>query len=257
MSNTKPRKTYLLDLDEMDPTKPKKALFNYPQGEEGPLTYLCGHSLGIQPKAASVEVDKVMDQWSTMAVKGHFAGDPWISYGKEMDRQMATLVGAEESEVTIMNTLTVNLHLLLTSFYQPSGDRIKILIEEKAFPSDIYAVKSHLKSRGITEDAIIIWPRNADSGLLEIDDLKMILDAQGDQIATILVGGINYYNGQKLPMSEIVQLGHAWDIMVGFDLAHAAGNIVVELSDWGVDFAVWCTYKYLNGGPGSAGRCLY
>ncbi len=252
MANILPKKPLTIDLDDMDSTLPLDGEFAFPQQNDHEVIYLCGHSLGLQPKAANESVLQVMRQWANKGVKGHFEGIPWMHFQEELDTIMSGLVGASSNEVTIMNTLSVNLHLLLLSFYRPEGRRTKILIEEKAFPSDQYVVQSQLAHHGLDLNHLLTWKRNSD-GLLAMEELLEIVNAQGDEIAVALLGGINYYSGQRLPMYNIVNMLHQRHILVGFDLAHAVGNIPMDLHDWGVDFAAWCTYKYLNGGPGSPG----
>ncbi len=255
LSNIRPTKKFEFDLDQTDSQLPRREDFLIPMryNSDKPVIYLCGHSLGLQPVSAASEVQGVMDQWARMGVRGHFEGEAWIRYQDEMDAMMAQLVGARANEVTIMGTLTSNLHLLMTSFHRPSKSRSKVVMEAKAFPSDLYAVKSHLKSRGRDPEEILYWQRNSDSGHLELSDLNELMEQQGDQISVLLIGGINYYTGERLDMRALTALAHAHGILVGLDLAHAVGNVELQLHDWGVDFAMWCSYKYLNGGPGCPG----
>ncbi len=241
-------------MDEEDPLAIYKEHFNFPIDKEGKKSiYFCGNSLGIQPKTAQKEVDKVMDQWKNAAVKGHFDKEnAWVPFHLTLKEMMSKIVGAHASEVTIMNTLSVNLHLMLTSFYRPTGKRTKILVEPDIFPSDRYALESHLHWHGYNiKDHLIHIPKAEYQENLRKGDIKKIIDEQGDEIALIMLGGVNYYTGQILNIREITEWGHEKGCTVGFDLAHAAGNIPLNLHDDGVDFAVWCTYKYLNSGPGS------
>lgn len=241
-------------MDAEDPLAHLKEDFNYPTNKNGEkLIYFCGNSLGLQSKQATKEVESIMAQWESLGVKGHFNGErPWVQLHLSLKEMMATVVGGKTDEVTLMNTLSVNLHLMLTSFYRPKGKRTKILIETDVFPSDRYAVESHIEWHGLNvEDELIYIEKSSHNENIDIAEIKKILDLQGDEIALIILGGINYYTGQVLNIRETTALGHAAGCVVGFDLAHAAGNVILNLHDDNVDFAVWCTYKYLNGGPGS------
>ncbi len=217
--------------------------------------YLCGNSLGLQPKTVKTYVNAELEDWAELGVEGHLhARHPWLPYHEFLTKSMSTLVGAFPSEVVVMNSLTVNLHLLMASFYKPTKKRFIILMESDAFPSDRYAMASQAIWHNLDQDETIIhWSPPPGEYCLQIDDLKEILKQQGDQIALIFLGGVNYYTGQLLDMKEITKLGHAHGITVGFDLAHATGNVDMELHEWEVDFAAWCSYKYLNSGPGSLG----
>ena len=217
--------------------------------------YLCGNSLGLQPLKVKEYVNAELDDWAALGVEGHLhARHPWLPYHEFLTKSMSALVGAFPSEVVVMNSLTVNLHLLMASFYRPTKERFKILIESDAFPSDRYAVASQAIWHEFDQDeAIIQWSPREGEHCLQLDDLKTILREQGEQIALILLGGVNYYTGQYLDLKEITKLGHSYGITVGFDLAHATGNIEMSLHEWDVDFAAWCSYKYLNSGPGSLG----
>jgi len=209
--------------------------------------------LGLQPKSTKDYINQELEDWANLGVEGHFeAKNPWIRYHEFLTDSMAEIVGAKPIEVVISNTLTTNIHLLMVSFYQPTKTKYKIVIESDAFPSDRYAVESQLKFHGFDiEESLILWKPRPGEALLRMEDLETILEEQGDQIALIMVGGVNYYTGQYLDLKKIASLGHAKDCMVGIDLAHGAGNIQPDLHDSGVDFAAWCTYKYLNSGPGS------
>lgn len=227
--------------------------FHIPHSEGKESVYLCGNSLGLQPKKAREYVNAELDDWAALGVEGHLhARHPWLPYHEFLTKPMASLAGALPSEVVVMNSLTVNLHLLMASFYRPTEKRFKILIESDAFPSDRYAVASQAKWHGY-EDAIVQWAPPDEKYCLELEDLKKILAEEGDQIALILLGGVNYYTGQYLDLKAITDLGHSYGITVGFDLAHATGNVAMQLHEWDVDFAAWCSYKYLNSGPGSLG----
>ena len=245
--------------DAADPLSSFRARFTIPKRPDGTdLIYLCGNSLGLQPKAAIALVHEELEAWGTMAVGAHFAARrPWVSYPDHLAPAAAALVGANPSEVVAMNTLTVNLHLMMVSFYRPTAARHKVLIERPAFPSDRYAVESQIRFHGFdpTASLIEVGPRH-DESTIRMEDLEACIRAEGSTIALLLLPGVNYYNGQVFDMAELVRLGHAKGCMVGFDLAHAVGNISLRLHDWNTDFAVWCTYKYLNGGPGSIAGCF-
>ena len=241
-------------LDQADPLREFRDQFSFPLDRDGRTpVYLCGNSLGLQPKLARRFVEEELDNWADYAVDGHFHSDrPWLSYHRLATRGFARLVGANDDEVVAMNTLTVNLHVLMASFYRPTQSRYKILVEEKAFPSDHYAAQSQLRLHGFDPKADLLeWPAAPNSGLLEIGDLEAILAEQGEQIALLLLPGVQYYTGQVLDMAGICELGRRHGISVGLDLAHAIGNVELSLHDWAPDFAAWCTYKYLNSGPGA------
>ena len=217
--------------------------------------YFCGNSLGLQPRKTKAYIEETLEDWARLGVEGHLhARHPWLPYHEFLTQSTARLVGAQESEVVVMNSLTVNLHLLMASFYRPTTERYKILIESDAFPSDRYAVASQARMHGFDpEDAVILWRPSPGKHLLDLEELEDILRVEGEQIALMLIGGVNYYTGQYLDIPAITRLGHEYDITVGFDLAHASGNVAMQLHDWEVDFAAWCSYKYLNSGPGSLG----
>ena len=241
-------------LDRDDPVPCLRDRFHIPRTADGDeVLYMCGNSLGLQPRDAATYVDELMQDWATLGVDGHFdSGTPWYSYHEVFRDVGARLVGAVPGEVVMMNSLTVNLHLLLTSFYRPVGDRTKLLMETPAFPSDIYCVKSHLQSRGLdpATHLIEVGPRPGEHTVRDEDVIAAIEEA-GDTLATIMIGGVNFLTGQVFDMQAITQVGHRVGAMVGFDLAHAAGNCQLHLHDWDVDFAAWCSYKYLNSGPGA------
>ena len=241
-------------LDQEDPISYLRNEFHIPRDKNGKeWLYFTGNSLGLQPKITSKYIEQELDDWANFGVEGHFeAKNPWLSYHELLTDTMAKVVGAKPIEVVVMNTLTTNLHLLMVSFYQPSKTKYKIIIESDAFPSDRYAVQSQLSFHGFDpEEALIEWKPKEGKELLELEDLKSILDSQGDEVALLLIGGVNYYTGQYLDIKKIAELGHAKKCMVGIDLAHGAGNIQLNLHDSSIDFAAWCTYKYLNSGPGS------
>lgn len=235
------------ELDAADPLARFRHEFELPDG-----IYLVGNSLGAMPKAARDYVDTELDRWSSLGVEGHFTGDlAWKDYHELLTEQFAAIVGARHDEVVAMNALTVNLHLLMISFYRPSPERHKILLERHAFPSDHFAAESQIRQRGFdpAESLIVVGPRDGEETLRPGDLLATIAE-HGDQLALILLPGVQYYTGQVLPMADIVAAGHAVGARVGLDLAHAVGNVELDLHDWDVDFAAWCTYKYLNSGPG-------
>ena len=262
LKNTKINKTtlaYAQELDHNDPLAKIREQFAIPKQANGEDEYyFTGNSLGLQPKLAREYVIELLDSWGQRGVKGHFEGDyPWMPYHEFLTEQSALLVGGKNEEVVTMNSLTTNLHLMMVSFYQPSGKRTKILIEDHAFPSDHYAVESQLKhhKQDVDENMLLWTPRKGEE-LLNYDDLYQIIEQQGDEIALILLPGVQYYTGQVLDMKTITAKAHAKGIMVGFDLAHAVGNIELELHNWQVDFACWCSYKYLNSGAGSVAGCF-
>jgi kynureninase len=228
-------------------------------GHDGtPWLYLCGNSLGLQPKRVRAAVEQELQDWATLGVEGHFkAQTPWLSYHETLADQTARLVGATPREVVVMNSLTVNLHLLFVSFYRPTPGRYKVLIEADTFPSDRYAVISHLRWHGYDPDEALLTlqPRPGEA-TVRTEDIVALLAREGQDIALIWLGGVNYYSGQAFDMATITEVGHAHGCVVGFDLAHAVGNLILKLHTWGVDFAVWCSYKYLNAGPGAIGGCF-
>ncbi|MFT4655926.1 MAG: kynureninase [Candidatus Aldehydirespiratoraceae bacterium] len=235
------------ELDAADPLASLREEFEIPDG-----IYLVGNSLGALPKAAREYVNTELDRWSTLGVEGHFTGQlAWKDYHELVTDQLAAVVGAQPAEVVAMNGLTVNLHLLMVSFYQPTSTRHKILLESHAFPSDHFAVESQIRQRGFdpADSMVIIEPRQGEE-TLHPDDILAAIAEHGDELALVMLPGVQYYTGQALPMAAIVEAGHAVGARVGLDLAHAAGNLELSLHDWNVDFAAWCTYKYLNSGPG-------
>ncbi len=220
--------------------------------------YLCGNSLGLQPKKTAHYLNYELTQWQKLGVKGHFSGDfPWMPYHEFLAQESAKLVGAKPSEVVCMNSLTTNLHLLMVSFYQPSKTRHKILLEKHAFPSDHYAIESQIKFHGYdaTSSMILAAPR-ANEDCLRTEDILEIIATEGHEIALVLLPGVHYYTGEVLDMEAITRAAKKQGCKVGFDLAHAAGNILLKLHQWQVDFAAWCSYKYLNSGPGSVAGCF-
>lgn len=244
---------FALKLDEDDKLKHFREKFHFPDYVDD-IIYLNGNSLGLQPKDTEKYVLKELKDWKKYGVEGHFESEtPWLPYHEFLSKPMAKIVGAMEDEVVIMNTLTVNLHLLMVSFYNPKGKRNKILIEKSAFPSDIYAIKSQIQFRGLDPKEVLIELENDMDVEISNQKIKEIIEMNKDTLSLIMLGGVNYYSGQTFDMKSIVEWGHNYGITVGFDLAHAVGNVELNLHDWNVDFAVFCTYKYLNSGPGSVG----
>ena len=251
--NFKNLKTFAQELDEIDDLKKAKSLFLYPRVSDYKKTiYLCGNSLGLQPKSVHSYLKNELLLWKNRAVLGQH--ERWENFHEDLAVPTSKLIGSKPSEVVIMNALTVNLHLLLVSFYKPIGNRCKILIEKGAFPSDKYAVESQIKFHGLDpRDCLIEFKTENKRNYFNNDDLVKIIQEQGSEIATILIGGVNYYNGQLLDIRRITKWGKKMGSMVGFDLAHAVGNVTLDLNKWNVDFAAWCSYKYLCAGPGSPG----
>ena len=246
------KKDYALKMDHNDSIGFVKNHFFVPQRKETKVTYLCGNSLGLQHKDIKVYIEEELSSWKKNAVAGHFIGNrPWVDYQEEVKRMLSKLLGSSQKEIAVMNSLSVNLHLLMISFYRPDKVRFKILMEKNAFSSDRYVVISHLKSRNLSyEDTIIeVLPRdNEDS--LRTEDIINTIEKNNDNISLVLLPGIQYYTGQLFDIEKITEECHKHKIIVGFDLAHAIGNVQLNLSKWGVDFATWCSYKYLNSGPG-------
>jgi kynureninase len=245
-----------LALDLADELQSFRTQFHLPPKPDGtPQIYFCGNSLGLQPRKTHTYVEQELEDWARLGVEGHFhARHPWMPYHEFLTEQTSRLVGALPSEVVNMNHLTVNLHLLMVSFYRPVKGRSAILIEKGAFPSDRYAVESQIRFHGYNpETELLELAPRAGEICLRQEDILDYISKHGDKIALVLMGGVNYYTGQLFPLQKITEAGHAKGMMVGFDLAHAAGNALLELHNWEVDFAAWCTYKYLNGGPGGVG----
>lgn len=255
----RPDEAFAREMDAADSLRDYREQFLIPKRPDGePVIYFCGNSLGLQPKGVRPLIEQELDDWADLGVDAHFDGKtPWFSYHEIFREIGARLVGAVPGEVVMMNSLTVNLHLMMVSFFRPTKDRFKILIEDPAFPSDTYAVKTHLAARGLdpAKSLLTISPRPGEH-LFRMEDIERILDREGGSIATIMLGGVNFLTGQTLDMRAITEMGHRRGCIVGFDLAHAAGNVPMRLHDWGVDFACWCSYKYLNSGPGAVAGCF-
>ena len=246
-------------LDREDPLGAFRERFHIPKRENGEdEIYFCGNSLGLQPKSARRYVEEVLEAWARMGARGHFEGDrPWLPYHEFATEKLARLIGALPSEVAAMNSLTANLHLLMVSFYRPTPERHKILIEAHAFPSDRYAVESQIRFHGFDPDGSLIQAETRQGeSIIRMDDLLQLVDREGESIALILWPGVQFYTGQAFALEKIVEAGHRKGCAVGFDLAHAAGNLILNLHDSKADFAVWCSYKYLNAGPGSVAGCF-
>ena len=244
------------DYNSLDATNPLKDLskrFHHPLKDgTDPLIYLSGNSLGLQPDNAEKYVLEELQAWKKLGVEAHLQSTrPWLPYHEFLTSYSAEIVGALDTEVVVMNSLTVNLHLLMASFYRPSGKRKKILIENQAFSSDRYVVQSQLRFHGNNPNEDLLVLESDQNGITSMSDIMRMLDAHGSEIALILIGGVNYYTGQAFDMAAITDKAQNCGCRVGFDLAHAAGNLKMQLHDWGVDFAAWCGYKYLNGGPGA------
>lgn len=249
---------YARELDSQDKIASYRDQFIFPQHEGKNVIYFTGNSLGLQPKSAKKYVDEIMTDWANLAVEGHFyAEKPWWDYHERFSEKLAKVVGAKPAEVTVMNTLTVNLHLLMVSFYRPEGKRYKIICEEKAFPSDQYMISSQVRFHEYDpKDAIVEIRRRDGENNFRTEDIIAKINEVGEECALVLIGGVNYYTGQVLEMEKITKAGHEVGAFVGWDLAHAAGNIELKLSEWKVDFAAWCSYKYMNSGPGNASGCF-
>ncbi|WP_310555953.1 kynureninase [Flavobacterium sp.] len=245
-------------LDTQDELSNYRNEFIFPQHNGKNVIYFTGNSLGLQPKSAKTYVDEVMSDWANLAVEGHFYSQkPWWDYHERFANPLSKIVGAKPSEVTVMNTLTVNLHLLMVSFYRPTQTRYKIICEEKAFPSDQYMFQSQVAFHGYKpEDAIVEIKRRDGEHNIRLEDILAKIEEVGSELALVLIGGVNYYTGQVFDIKTITQAGHKVGAKVGWDLAHAAGNIHLELHDWNIDFAAWCSYKYMNSGPGNASACF-
>jgi kynureninase len=245
--------------DANDDVPSMRERFELPIAQDGsPAIYVCGHSLGPLTRDARTLVEQEVDAWARLGIEGHFRSvDPWFTYSDTFAEPTARVVGARPTEIVTMNGLTVNLHMLFASFFRPTRERYKILIEEDAFPSDRYAVISQLRHHGIdpADGLLLARPRDGEE-TLRSDDIEALIERQREHLALVWLPGVQYVTGQVLEMERITAAGHAAGALVGWDLAHAAGNIPVRIHDWGADFAVWCTYKYMNAGPGSVGQAF-
>jgi kynureninase len=247
--------SFAKQLDASDSLAAFKQRFYFPQHNGKNAIYFCGNSLGLQPKHAEVAILTELETWRNIAVGGYFGGtNPWLFYHDYCKPALTKIVGCLPHEVTVMNALTVNLHLMMLSFYKPTPQRYKIMMEAGAFPSDQYAMETQAKQYGFNpDDAIIEIAPRAGEKLLHTEDILQAIEANKDSLAIVLFGGINYYTGQVYDMKTITAAAHKAGAVAAFDLAHVVGNVPVQLHDWDVDFAVWCSYKYLNAGPGAVG----
>ena len=249
---------FAADLDRADPLAAFREQFHIPRHDGSDEIYLCGNSLGLQPKKVGRYVQEELEDWQRLAVKAHFDGRrPWMPYHEQFAESTARLVGARPLEVVNMNSLTVNLHLMMTSFYRPTRERHKILMERTAFPSDRYAVATQIAFHGYDVDSSLIElaPRSG-GAIMAMEEIEEVLAAEGERIALLLLPGVQYYSGQAFDMARVTRAARRVGCVAGFDLAHAAGNLPLKLHDWDVDFAVWCNYKYMNAGPGAVAGCF-
>lgn len=246
--------SFARQLDAADPLREYRKAFHFPKVQDKQVIYFTGNSLGLQPRRTQQFVDDIMKDWRELAVEGHFyAEKPWWDYHERLAEPLSKVVGAKAEEVSVMNTLTVNLHLLMVSFYRPTAKRYRILCEEKAFPSDQYMLQSQLRFHGLDpDDALVEVKKREGEHYWRTEDITAKIEELGDTLALVLIGGVNYYNGQVFDMQTITAAGKKAGAFVGWDLAHAVGNVELHLHDWGVDFASWCSYKYMNSGPGNA-----
>ncbi|QMU29658.1 kynureninase [Adhaeribacter radiodurans] len=250
--------TFARTCDQNDTLHSFRDRFYIPQVNGKDSIYLCGNSLGLQPKTVRAALEQELLDWQNLGVEGHFHGkNPWFKYHELFSEKESRIVGAQPGEVVVMNNLTTNLHLMLVSFYQPTPQRYRIITESGAFPSDQYALETQVKFHGYSpEDVIIELKPRAGECNLRTSDIEAVIADNAGSLALVLLGGINYYTGQVFDLAAITKAGHTVGALVGFDLAHAAGNVILQLHDWDVDFAVWCTYKYLNSGPGGVGAAF-
>jgi kynureninase len=254
-----PDEEFARHLDATDPLADFRDRFHIPRRPDGrPMIYFCGHSLGLQPRGVRPLVEQELDDWAQLGVEGHFQGKtPWYSYHELFRESGARLVGGVPGEVVMMNSLTVNLHLMMATFYRPTVARHKILIDWPAFPSDLYAVQSQLRHHGYDPaDALLTVRPRPGEYIVRTEDIEEVLRQRDGEVALVLCNGVNFFTGQLFDMAAITAAAHRHGCIAGFDLAHAAGNVVLQLHDWQVDFAVWCSYKYLNSGPGAVAGCF-
>jgi kynureninase len=255
MSNSIAFKQQALLLDEQDPLKECRSLFRIPEKDGKERIYFLGNSLGLQPKATAGAIERILEQWAEEGVESFFLGqDAWMALHDRLLEPLSVITGARPHEIAVMNQLTVNIHLMLVSFYKPMGNKRKILVESKAFPSDQYALRSHLEHLGLDPDDILIEINSGDAlAPIANEDLVQAIHHHASELALVFLGGVNYYTGQVFDMQSIAEAANKEGVVCGLDLAHAVGNIALQLHDWQVDFACWCSYKYLNGGPGTVG----
>src|SRR5213075_2929731 len=241
-------------LDAEDPLRQVRDKFHLPLGKEGkPLMYFAGNSLGLMPKSAKQIVEQELHDWATLGVAAHLEGKtPWYSYHETLREPTARLVGAKPVEVICMNSLTVNLHLMMATFYRPTKSRFKVLMEDPAFPSDTYAIKTQIIHHGLDpKDALVLARPRKGEFTVRTEDILDLIDEHADHLAVVIMGAVNFFTGQLVDLERVTAAAQKHGIFVGFDLAHAAGNVPLSLHEWNVDFAVWCSYKYLNAGPGA------
>lgn len=250
-------RAHALALDAADPLRRFRDEFLIPRHGDGEQTYFVGNSLGLQPRGARARVEEVLDKWANEAVEGHFTGNAqWMDYHRLAREPLARVVGAQPDEVVAMNSLTANLHFMLVSFYRPTRERPAILMEAGAFPSDRHALESQVRFHGFDPASDLIELQPGEDGLFSMQAIERAIAEHGHRLALVLWPGVQYRTGQAFDLAEIVRLGHAQGAVVGFDLAHAAGNLPLQLHDCGADFAVWCHYKYMNSGPGAVAGCF-
>jgi kynureninase len=245
---------FALQFDAQDPLRAFRGKFHLPLGKDDkPLIYFAGNSLGLMPKSARRIVEEELDNWATLGVDAHHAtGTPWYTYHEALRQPTARLVGAKPPEVICMNSLTVNLHLMMATFYRPTKSRFKILMEDPAFPSDTYAIKTQIAHHGLdSRDALILARPRKGEFTIQMEEIVDLIEKHADQLAVVMLAGVNFFTGQLFDIEKTTAVAHERGVVVGFDLAHAIGNVPLTLHDWNVDFAVWCSYKYLNAGPGA------
>ena len=245
---------FALQLDAEDPLRAFRHKFHLPLGrDDRPLIYFAGNSLGLMPRAARAIVEEELDNWAQLGVDAHHAtGTPWYTYHEALREPTARLLGAKPLEVICMNSLTVNLHLMMATFYRPTKSRFKILMEEPAFPSDTYAIKTQIAHRGLDpKEALVLARPRKNEFTIKTEDIVGLIEKHADQLALVMLAGVNFFTGQLFDIEKITAAARKRDIVVGFDLAHAIGNVPLSLHHWNLDFAVWCSYKYLNAGPGA------
>ncbi|HPF40665.1 MAG TPA: kynureninase [Phycisphaerae bacterium] len=251
--------SFAREMDAADPLRPYREQFFIPTAPDGEtVIYLCGNSLGLQPRATRAMLSQELDDWAQLGVEAHFDGArPWYSYHEQFRELGARLVGAMPGEVVMMNSLTVNLHLMMVSFYRPTRERYKILIDYPTFPSDTYAVKSQIIHHGLdpSDALVVVQPRDGEH-TLRVEDIEAAIEREGDSLALVLLAGVNFFTGQFYDIPRITRAAHGQGAVMGVDLAHAAGNVPLALHAWNVDFACWCSYKYLNSGPGAVAGCF-
>jgi kynureninase len=251
-----PDEEFARQLDAEDPLRHFREKFHLPLGKDGkPLIYFAGNSLGLMPKAARRIVEQELDDWAKLGVEAHLGGTtPWYSYHETLREPAARLIGAKPNEVVCMNSLTVNLHLMMATFYRPTKSRFRIMMEKPAFPSDTYAIKTQIIHHGFDpKDALILAQPREGEFTVRTEEIVDLIEKHAEMLAVVMIGGVNFFTGQLFDIPKITSVAQKRGITIGFDLAHAIGNVPLSLHDWNVDFAVWCSYKYLNAGPGAVG----